>query len=267
MVEIFDNIKKVYHFTPAHPELASFIEWYSESSPEKTEHHTGGGAFSVKMFPSWTPTIWMNLGTSYRLVTREQDQLVAGGEDLLVLRDSITTRYNQPGDHIFTVKFLPGGLESILGINQRQMVGRVVPLQQILPADLIMRVRHAGDFTTRIQLLEGYFLGRRVTVKQKDHYLNLVSECIDAYKAGDMQFNTSQLAAKMFCSSKTINRYFNEAIGLSPKKYFSILRSRAALTAYVADRARFSPTDHGYYDMSHFYRESASFTGSRMGYK
>lgn len=268
MIEIFDNIKKIYRFCQPHPELAAAIEWFSESCPDKTGYHIGTGEFSVSMFPSWTPTIWINLGTPYRLITKNQHQPIAAGQDILILRDDITTRLNQSGDHIFTVKFHPGGLESLLDISQSRLSGRVVSLTEILPAALIHQLRSANTFDTRVQGLQEFFLtGRRAAAAPKDHYIHLVRDCIATYETGKMQFNTSQLAEKMFCSSKTINRYFHDTIGLSPKKYFSILRARSALTAFVSDRSEFSPLDYGYYDMSHFYRESAAFTGRRMPHK
>ena len=57
MVEIFDNIRKIYTFSEACPELADHIEFFSESSFEATKKYIDGEHFSVKMFPSWTPTI------------------------------------------------------------------------------------------------------------------------------------------------------------------------------------------------------------------
>ena len=72
------------------------------------------------------------------------------------------------------------------------------------------------------------------------------------------------MAEKMFVSSKTINRYFNRVVGISPKNYFSIMRARTALTAYVNQQSVFIPYDHGYYDMSHFYKDVVKFTGQRL---
>jgi len=79
-----------------------------------------------------------------------------------------------------------------------------------------------------------------------------------------MQYNNSQLAAKMFTTSKTINRYFNNIVGTTPKNYFSTLRARTSLTAYIANRKVFDPAEHGYYDMSHFYKDVIKFTGQKL---
>jgi hypothetical protein len=67
MTEIFDNIRGLYDFhLPCEP-LRPYIEFFSESSPAKTALATAGNPFEVELFPSWTPTFWINLGAPYRL--------------------------------------------------------------------------------------------------------------------------------------------------------------------------------------------------------
>ena len=264
MVEIFDNIRKLYNFSSPCPGLEDYIEFFSESSFEETASHANNKCFTVKMFPSWTPTIWINLGAPYYLVANGNCLPVNTSEDVLVLRDAIVERRNLPSDYIFTVKFFPGGLEAILGINQAKFVNKIIALKDILPAALIQKVKTAGSFEQRMALLQDFFLLQHSKQQKKDHYIHLVKDSIDLYTANRMQYNTSEIAEKMFVSSKSINRYFNNIVGINPKKYFSILRARAALTAYVANKSTFSPADHGYHDMSHFYKEMIKFTGQGL---
>lgn len=263
MIEIFDNIRKLYNFSPPCPELEDYIEFFSESSPEATALHAVNTSFSVTMFPSWTPTIWINLGSPYQVINGKDCHTITPSDDILILRDSMVTRYNQPSDYIFTVKFFPGGLERILGITQVKFIGQVIPLKHIMPPALIQSVKAAGSFEERMELLQQFFLFSYVRQKKKDHYIRLVRDSIDLY-SGNLQYNTSETAEKMFVTSKTINRYFNNIVGISPRKYFSILRARTALSAYLADKKNFVSGDYGYYDMSHFYREMVKFTGQRM---
>src|SRR5580658_1205297 len=124
MTEIFDDIRGIYDFTlPCEP-LRPFIEFFSESSRDKTTHFAAGNPFTIEMFQSWTPTFWINLGVPYRVTTGHIHHKISPDNDILVLRDTTTTRNNHSADHIFTVKFFPGGLESILGINQVKFIGR-----------------------------------------------------------------------------------------------------------------------------------------------
>jgi hypothetical protein len=56
MVEILDNIRKLYHFSAPCPELANFIEFFSESSGEATVCHAANACFTVKMY--FTSLTW-----------------------------------------------------------------------------------------------------------------------------------------------------------------------------------------------------------------
>jgi YesN/AraC family two-component response regulator len=267
MVEIFNNIRKVHQFIKPCDELAGHIEFFSESTPPVSENSFGHKIVpqfkSVKMFPSYTPTFWINLGTPYYLTVANKQHLIKETDDILVLRDTSVEKFKQPTDHIFTVKFLPGGLEAVLGISQVQFVGQVINLNTFLPPAFIKKIKQPMCLEERVLLMESFLLARFKN-KSKDHYLQFVHDCIENYDSADMQLNTSEMAEKMFVTSKTINRYFNKVVGTSPKNYFTIMRTRTALTAYVNQKDLFTPYDFGYYDMSHFYKDVVKFTGQKL---
>lgn len=264
MTEIFDNIRELYDFRlPCEP-LRPFIEFFSETSSRKTAHITAGNPFTVEMFPSWTPTFWVNLGAPYGLTTGSSHRKIPRGKDILVLRETPTIRHNQSSDHIFTAKFFPGGLEAILGVSQTKYIGRVVPLHEILPPVLLFDVMTASSADRRITVFEDFFLASLTRRSTHDHYTQLVRDSIAAYEDANMLPNATQVAERQFVQSKTINRYFHRVIGLPPKRYFSIVRARTALTNYLADPPAFSPEEFGYYDRSHFYKAICQFTGRRL---
>lgn len=264
MVEIFDNIRKIYLFSQPCEELADYIEFFSESSADATHAFAGNACFTVKMFPSWTPTFWINLGAPYYLALGNKRYFIPPGKDILVARDTVAERYNQPSDHLFTIKFYPGGLETVLGIDQSSLAGRLVHLQDVLPGSFILLIKKANGFEERKKLLEGFFLSQMKTQKPRVHYTELVRKTIATYTMGDMQYNVNEISERLFITSKTINRYFNKVIGTTPKNYLSIVRSRTALTAYVSGKKGFDPSVFGYHDMSHFYKEVIKFTGERF---
>jgi hypothetical protein len=214
------------------------------------------------MFPSWTPTFYINLGEPYHIAVGNRNYLIGADADILILRNSIVERYNSPTDNIFTVKFYPGGLEAVLGIKQTALIDRVVDLKSILPTALLQKIKQQSSFEERMAVMQTFLLMHYK--KKEDYYLRFVKDTIAAYSAGDMQFTNSQLAEKMFTTSKTINRYFHQVIGISPKNYFSTMRARTALTSYVNRKELFTPFDFGYYDMSHFYKDVVRFTGQKL---
>ena len=265
MTEIFENIKKLYRFYSPTNELAEFVEFFAESSASETYRYVADNRFTVKMFPSWTPTGYINLGEPYQLSVGTKQHLIQKDTDVLILRNTIVERHNLPTDYIFTIKFFPGGLEAILGINQVQFVNQVVNLATVLPPALIQRVKRLDAFEERIELLQHYFLSQYQYQKKTDHYRQFVSTTIGAFDDSGMMLNTGQLADQLFATSKTINRYFHRVIGTPPKQYLSLLRIRSALSDYVANKNHFSPYDYGYYDMSHFYKDVVKFTGKNLG--
>lgn len=264
MTEIFDNIRKLYRFhTPAN-ELAGYVEFFSESCPQETFRCVADHCFSVRMFQSWTPTCYINLGEPYQMAIGANRYLIQADMDVLILRNSVVERFNLPTDHIFTIKFYPGGLEAILGISQVPLADRLVQLETIIPSATIQRIKQLPTFDERVQLVESYLISQYQQRKKADHYQTIVADTIGTFEASGLVLHPGQLADRMFVTSKTINRYFHRVVGSSPKQYLSALRTRSALGAYVANRKQFAPDDYGYYDMSHFYKDVIQFTGQKL---
>ena len=264
MTEIFENIKQLYRFYSPTGELADFIEFFAESSAVETYRQVADSRFTIKMFPSWTPTCYLNLGPPYQLAVGQNRYWIQPDTDVLILRNNIVERFNLPTDSIFTIKFYPGGLEAILGSSQLSLIDQVVRLETVLPVNLIQRVKRADQFEERIELLQHFFLGQYQLRNKADHYRTFVANTIGTFEANGLVLNPGQLADRMFATSKTINRYFHRVIGTSPKQYLSQVRVRTALVNYVADKHLFSCDDYGYYDMSHFYKDVVKFTGQKL---
>lgn len=264
MVEIFQNIRKRYQFSIPCEELVNAVEFYSQSVLDCSTEHLTVDASSVKMFPSWTPTFYINLGTPYDIALKNSRYHVKADEDVLILRNADVTRHISPADKIFTVKFHPGGLEAVLGISQVPMIDQVLHLHRFLPLQLLQKIKQPISFEERVTMMESYLLATYVKRKYQAHYISVVNDCIGEYQAAGLRLGTSKVAETQFISSKTINRYFHRVIGTSPKNYLSILRGRIALTAFINDSRNFFPMDYGYYDLSHFHKDMVNFTGQRL---
>ncbi|MBA4852859.1 AraC family transcriptional regulator [Emticicia sp. BO119] len=263
MVEIFDNIHKIYQYQPPCGELAAYIEFFSESSPQATREYIIDQHFNVKLFPSWTPTFWFNLGSPYQLLIGNKHYSIKADDDVLLLRNSIVERYNLPTDHIFTVKFSPGGFEAVFGIKQSVLGDNLINLATILPPLLIQQIKRVDNFEERVNLLQHFLLVQWQQQIAQAHQFRTVQKAIEAYHRSNMEYNTNEIAREVFATNKTIYRYFNQVVGTTPKNYFSTLRVRNALLNYVT-QSDFSPYDFGYYDMSHFHKDVVKFTGRKL---
>jgi AraC-like DNA-binding protein len=264
MTELFNNIRCLYRFQAPCDELKNYIEFFSESCFKATKEIVHGQSFSIKMFKSWTPTFWINLGPSYNLVLSGIVRAIRANSAVAVTRAVTAERLNHPSDHLFTVKFYPGALNHLIGVDITKLSSGVVELNELLPNRLIEQIKSADCFEQRICLMEQYLLPKMAAKQTPDHYTSLVAQAIAFYQEGGMKFNVSELAFKSFTSSKTLTRYFERVIGISPKQYFESVRARTALSSFLDDRMGFDPTTYGYYDKSHFYRSISGFTGERL---
>jgi AraC-like DNA-binding protein len=266
MVEIFQDIRAAYDFRPPCEELAPYVEFFAQSASVGVESHLTGPTplLAGKMFASYTPTCYINLGPAYVLDLADRRYRVQAGEDVLLLRNATVVRHKSAADNLFTLKFYPGGLEAVLGFSQAALADRLVPLNRVLPASLLAQLREPLGFAERVELLQQHLLGAYRVSQPPDHYVALVYDAIGEYQASGLVLNTSAVAERVFLTSKTINRYFHRVVGTSPSQYFALLRARAALTAFVAQPTAFAPGDYGYYDASHFAKAVRRFTGQRL---
>ncbi|MET0466408.1 MAG: helix-turn-helix domain-containing protein [Chitinophagaceae bacterium] len=264
MIEIFHDIRRLYTFQQPCPELGDLVDFYSETSDEHSRHCVGNQPFTVKLFPSYTPTIWINLGAPYHLQNGNQLHFIPADKDILLLRDRIVERKNLPSDNIFTVKFMPGALEIIMGISQHKLVNDVFDASQIIPVQLIKRMKKLDSFEQRYQLLELFLLDRFILNKAETKWLTPVSQAVNNFIKSGMRLQTEELAQQLFVSPKTFNRYFHAVTGVNPKSFLGSIRARTALTAYRQNRELFSVYDFGYFDPGHFYKDTLRFTGMKL---
>lgn len=264
MTEIFENIKKLYLFELPCAALAPYIEFFSETSISATKIHIQTEEFTVKLFPSYNPTIWINLGSPYHLKNGVHWQRINEATDVLVLRNEIIERRNLPLDNIFTIKFFPGGLEAIFGISQAKIGSDVVNLNELIPSSSIKKFKNLSSFNDRISLLQELFLAKLHSNKKTNYYFNCVQQAIDTFHLSGLELKNKEIVQELAISDKSMYRYFTKMVGTNPKQFMAMNRVRIALTAYVEQHTTFSPYLYGYYDMSHFYKDVVKFTGQKL---
>lgn len=262
--EIFYDIRKLYQFRkPAH-ELLEYIEFFSETSPEAIERFIPTDKFTVALFPSFTPTIWINLGSPYSLSNGTKTKQIDKDLDVLVLRSTVLERNNFSTDNIFTIKFNPLGFESIFGVSQARIGNEIVSASEILPDSVIRKLREPIGLEEKSLFLEKFFFDKLYKNSADQFHLHCIKRSIDLFLDSGMDVRLSEIASKLHISEKTFNRYFHQIVGTNPKYFFSTVRCRLALTQYKRDSRQFSPYDFGYYDFSHFSKEIRRFTGASL---
>lgn len=264
MIEIFDNIRKLYRFKAPSAGLEKYIEFFSESDLATTQNIIGEQQFSIKLFPSYTPTIWINLGTDYTLKSGKLADKVGKSKSVLVLRNQILERQNHPNDNIFTIKFRPCGFEAIFGKPQSVIGGKLQDATELLGVDIRQKVIDLQDLDSRVAYFEQLFFERLLKAKKEQSRIAKINSAIEHYVSSGMELRTAKLASEIYVTEKSLYRYFVNNVGTSPKNYLNNLRIRASLEKYLHDSHNFSVYDFGYYDLSHFYKSYEQFTGEKF---
>lgn len=265
MVEIYNNIRLLYRFLKPVPQLAHLIDFFSETATESVNEYVDGKDFTIKLFPSYTPTIWINLGSPYYLKSNSYCRQIEKDSDILLLRDTTVEKINLVTDKTFTIKFNPGGIETIFGISQQEIADQIIPANAIIPESLIKKLKTLDILEEKVQLLERLFLEKlEQRAQSKSYHLQYVNRAISLFEESHMAMTNEALAQQLCITEKSLYRYFNHVVGTSPKSYFAIKRAREALTSFAADPKNFSYMDFGYYDRSHFYKSVSIFTGTHI---
>lgn len=165
------------------------------------------------------------------------------------------------------VYLTPLGITRLFGVPGREVVGRVVALEDLLPdlgPSFAEQLAESGTWRRRFDLVQAALLARA-----GDPPDPLVTWLWDRITASGGQVRVRDLVAETGWSHRYVTTRFQRAVGLTPKAAASVVRfERAAAdistgsihrlgTLSVADVA----ARHGYADQSHLTRDAVRYAG------
>lgn len=172
---------------------------------------------------------------------------------------------NPSGVDILGVKLQPMGLYRITGMNMQHLADNIIGADDIWGKEaewLCEALYEAVDMASMIQRLEDFLYKKVKSFKNNciQSPLEPVLSCIH----GQGIYDLNKIRDLTFFSEKTLERYFSNQLGLSPKRYMRICRFNAVKE--VLDK---NPEidwhdvifSFGYYDQSHFIKEFKEFSG------
>jgi AraC-like DNA-binding protein len=98
---------------------------------------------------------------------------------------------------------------------------------------------------------------KNLKIFQSDFKLNVITKaiyCISSCR----DYKANVVSKQVGVSNSTLNRYFKEVLGVSPKQCFKALRFKAALKEYRSTGSNDLYDELGYTDFSHFVKEAKS---------
>jgi AraC-like DNA-binding protein len=258
-IEFFhiDHFENNYHRVKPAPELEDFIDFFWETKFDHLwEEHPKG--FSDALFPNVGYTYLINLGTPFTMQVDEQKFKMK--TDGFLPRHKAIECYHEPGNKLFGIKFKISPVIFEKKINFAEYKGYIFPLSYLIDSSIVEQIKKADSFEKRIHLLNDHF---QTIVKKHAASLRpvqIVREILDeCNKKNSFNFPVEELAARYSISTRTLQRYFETATGISSKKALQIMRARKATHHLAIDPKTFHYSVYGYYDHSHFYKHLKQF--------
>ena len=217
---IFEDEEKIEIKYPCF-ELKDIVEYYFEiKTPDNSIN-----PFSLIALPNANIIVSVYLSDKSQTfkVHRGQGMSDTSGDKISgSLTDAIAV-IHAPGTHEFSIKFKPGVLYSCLSEDIPTLVdNRLLSNMKIF----------SSDFKLKAVTKAIYYINN-----SHDYKLNVVSKEVGV-------------------SNPTLNRYFKEVLGVSPKQCFKALRFKTALKNYRAKGSYDLYDELGYTDFSHFVKEA-----------
>ncbi len=258
-IEFFhiDHFENSYYRTPPAAGLSHLIDFFWETRFEKLWDKYPDG-FSDAQFPNIGYTYIINLGTPF--VMQINDKKFDMKKDGFLPRYNAIECFHKPGNHFFGIKFRVSPVIFEKKVDFSEYHGYIFPLSYLLDQTVIDRVKKAGSFDERVNILSSYFLSVLANYEGSLHPVNIVSETLEqCFQKNQFTVSIETLAAKYNISSRTLQRYFEMCTGISSKQALQVMRIRKA-TAHLANSPQtFHYSLYGYYDHSHFYKHLKQF--------
>lgn len=155
----------------------------------------------------------------------------------------------------FGVRFNSGVMPDFLNISASEMINKHHQLSDLIPQSnqLVEQVASDFNFTNQVALFS-HFINTKTDRKKS----SLTSQVINNIYMHQGNIKIKELASLTGYTARTLQRKFNEDIGMSPKIYSRIIRCQSAVYKINhSDKVAFSDLayDLGFTDQPHFLRE------------
>lgn len=232
------------------PALHQMVEFFWES------RYDVEGNFAVTTFPRIGSALVFNLGNKLTLACNRHRYTVK--RSAYYLRNRKISSYHSGRDRMFGIQFRVN-LPLLSGSIQLSGQHFTIPRDDMFDI-LGNKLRQCSTFEERVKVAEQLITS--LLSEKFLHKTGMVNTILD-HCAADISTpaTTESLGRMVFASPKTIERYFTDCIGSTPKQAIKIIRTRQALSAYCRPGSKFNFAEFGYYDESHFYKDLRQVSG------
>ena len=174
-----------------------------------------------------------------------------------------TTRYTEqkamkPYNNI-GVYFQPTALKSIFGIDANELTNQHIDINELVKTHITDQLLNTATYEQRIKVLSSFLIQQAEQRKTENEKVTFASEQLQR------DFSLPKIQYLLNLSERTLERYFKQHVGISPKLYTRINRFQSTLenmrqTHFRKLTSIAYQTD--YFDQSHFIRDFKEFAGT-----
>ncbi|MEK6478801.1 helix-turn-helix transcriptional regulator [Catalinimonas sp. 4WD22] len=155
---------------------------------------------------------------------------------------------------VIGIKLPPHALYQLLGISQEEVTGKIFLLEDFWGKDvesLCQQLEEQTNPASQLNMVEHFLSKKMMSCQMKVN--STIDEAIFLIRISKGNISMSDLSAKLRVSSRTIQRKFLEAVGISPKAYCNVIRFNNAFSQLITYQKNIQDivSEAGYYDQSH----------------
>lgn len=251
-----DYFEKQYVFQAVHPALKDVAEFYWQL--DLRDSSFGNDDFAEHIFASLHTSIVFNLGSSGFGIGHTGQQ-TAVKQSVIIGHHTHTLQYHHyAGNFLFGIKLKPAGINRLFGFSSAALNNHFTETIDLFKNDFVEeQLFHCGSASQRADLLDRLLMHKMNSVD--NDYKSLYVHKALSELAGKQVTSVEKLASQMHLTKRSLERYFRDEIGLTPKTCLSIMRFRSALKQYLEAGTRADYEAFGYHDFSHFMKDYRRF--------
>ncbi|MEZ4897013.1 MAG: helix-turn-helix domain-containing protein [Saprospiraceae bacterium] len=157
----------------------------------------------------------------------------------------------------------PYALYTLIGINMEPLNNEIIDLANILGRKQVelleRRLASVTDLRMKINLVEAFLYQKLSAARRSETTVKEALQLID--RTGGL-LPSPEIARQVHVSQRTLERHFNEVVGLNVKKFSSLVRMKMAVAQVALDIPYSRIIYEGdFFDQSHFIRNFKQYTG------
>lgn len=256
-IELIDQqyFSSQYRFMAPAPDLAEHVVYYwllDLRQPQLQQQE-----FRELLLANLCSSLVLNLGAPFEIYDAQNKFLhTSTHSELLGYRPTAVGYRHLFNNYLAGIKFKPASLNYLFHIKGAEINGKTLPAGDAVPN--ISRLESAVYEAThpdQIKTLLDEFLRAQSPLPATDRHFHYVQQSLNSPTLLQSGYQLKKLAALLYLSPRTLERYFTASLGVQPKHCLSILRFREAVMQYVQYGYKADWEALGYHDFSHFRKD------------